>query len=72
MATKTEKKVMLYSHGELLGDALLKLPIGHSNVEKFVHYGKRRRVLEAKQFGGVEMHRIPLKAGVEEIDDILS
>jgi hypothetical protein len=41
-------------------------------VEKFVQYGKCRRVLEAKQFGGVEMYRIPVKAVIEEIDDILS
>ena len=53
------------------GSPLISL-FGHSNVEKFVHYGKCRRVLEAKQFGGVEMHRIPVKAVVEEIDDILS
>ncbi len=52
------------------GSPLISL-FGHSNVEKFVHYGKNRRVLEAKQFGGVEMHRIPLQAVVDEIDNIL-
>lgn len=50
------------------GSPLISL-FGHSNVEKFVEYDDNRRVLEASSFGGIEMHRIPLQAVNEAIDE---
>ncbi len=49
------------------GQPLVSL-FGHSNAEKFVQEGGRRVTLLARDYGGMEMHRIPLAAVAAAID----
>jgi len=52
------------------GQPLISL-FGHSNAEKFVHAASHRVTIFARNFGGTEMHRIPVTAVAEAIDKIL-
>lgn len=53
------------------GQPLISL-FGHSNAEKFVHESHNRTTIFARNFGGTEMHRIPVTAVAEAIDKILN